>query len=72
MSHFVTGPWSDAVQDIAVFDGTYVSENVFAGDVVDTENRRNLYRVIIGAQGVTLAGRLNGLDNGLKPRILCW
>jgi hypothetical protein len=33
-----------------VFDGTYVSENVFAGEVVHADHRRNLYRVIIGAQ----------------------
>jgi wobble nucleotide-excising tRNase len=65
---FRNGAWSDAFPDIAVFDGTYVSENVFVGDVVDTENRRNLYRVIIGAQGVTLAGRLNDLDNQIRGR----
>ena len=55
---FRNGTWSAAFPEIAVFDGAYVSENVFAGDVVDTEHRRNLYRVIIGMQGVTLAGRL--------------
>ncbi len=53
---------------MAIFDGTYVSENVFAGDVVDTENRRNLYRVIIGAQGVAHAGRLNDLDNQIRTK----
>ena len=49
-----------------MFDGTYVSENVFAGDVVDTENRRNLYRVIIGGQGVALAARVTQLDNEIS------
>jgi hypothetical protein len=34
---FRNGAWSDAFPDIAVFDGTYISENVFVGDVVDTE-----------------------------------
>src|SRR5215831_13995105 len=37
--------WSASFPDLAVFDGTYVRGNVFAGDVVDTEQRRNLYRV---------------------------
>jgi len=51
---FRGGNWSAPFPDIAIFDATYVSENIFAGDLVDTEHRRNLYRVIVGAQGVTL------------------
>src|SRR5260370_30939593 len=54
--------------DIAIFDATYVSENIFAGDLVDTEHRRNLYRVIVGAQGVTLAARVNELDNEIRTK----
>src|SRR5579883_134785 len=65
---FRNGAWSAAFPDMAIFDGTYVSENVFAGDVVDTEHRRNLYRVIIGAAGVALAARLNELDNQIKAK----
>src|ERR1022692_4634726 len=65
---FRNGVWNAAFPDIAVYDGTYVSENVFAGDVVDTGHRRNLYRVIIGAQGVTLAGRLNDLDTLIRDK----
>jgi len=65
---FRGGTWSSAFPDIAVFDGTYVSENVFAGDVVGTDHRRNLYNVIIGAQGVTLAARLNDLENQIKAK----
>lgn len=65
---FRNGAWNAAFPDIAVFDGTYVSENVFAGDLVHTDHRRNLYRVIIGAQGVTLAGRLNNLDEQIRTK----
>src|SRR5690606_15306265 len=46
---FRNGAWTSAYPNIHVFDGTYVRENIFTGDVVDTEHRRNLYRVIIGA-----------------------
>ena len=66
--NFRQGAWSAAFPNIAVFDGIYVSENVFAGDVVDTEHRRNLYRVIIGAQGVTLAARVNDLDAQIRTK----
>jgi len=65
---FRNGSWNVTFPDIAVFDGTYVSENVFAGDVVHTDHRRNLYRVIIGAQGVTLAGQLNNLDEQIRTK----
>jgi wobble nucleotide-excising tRNase len=63
---FRAGAWSVALPEIAVFDSTYVSENVFGGDVVGTEHRRNLYRIIIGAQGVTLATRINELDERIR------
>jgi wobble nucleotide-excising tRNase len=65
---FRNGVWSESFQDMAIFDGTFVTENVFAGDVVETEHRRNLYRVIIGAGGVTWAGRVKELDNQIRDK----
>ena len=65
---FRNGAWSAAFPDIAVFDGTYVSENVFAGDVVHADHRRNLYLVIVGAQGVALAARVNDLDERIRVK----
>lgn len=65
---FRNGAWSSAYPNIHVFDGTYVRENIFAGDVVDTEHRRNLYRVIIGAQGVALAASLDALDAQIRAK----
>jgi wobble nucleotide-excising tRNase len=65
---FRNSAWTSAYPDIAIFDGTYISENVFAGDFVETVHRRNLYRVIIGAQGVTLAARVTELDNQIRAK----
>ena len=65
---FRNGVWTARFPDIAVFDGTYVAENVYAGDAVETEHRRNLYRVIIGAQGVALAGRVTTLDEQIRAK----
>ena len=65
---FRNATWSAAYPNIAVFDGTYVSENVFAGDVVHADHRRNLYLVIIGAQGVTLAARVTELEEQIRGK----
>ena len=61
--------WTTATfPDFAIFDGTYVSQNVFAGDVVGTDHRRNLYRVIVGAQGVVLANSINEFDDKIRAK----
>lgn len=52
---FRKGAWSACAPDFLVFDSAFISDNVHAGDVVDLEQRRNLYRVIVGKEGVGLA-----------------
>jgi wobble nucleotide-excising tRNase len=47
--------WSDTAPKISVFDGVFVAQNVHSGDVVDIAHKRNLYRVIVGREGVGLA-----------------
>jgi wobble nucleotide-excising tRNase len=68
MVTFRRDQWRGAIPRLAIFDSTYVSENVFAGEFVDTEHRRNLYRVIIGAQGVADAARITDLDNQIRNK----
>lgn len=47
--------WNSTYEHIAIFDNDFIAENVHSGDVVDTGHKRNLYRVIIGQAGVSLA-----------------
>ena len=47
--------WSAPHPPLAIFDGTFVAENVHSGEVVEIDHRRNLYRIIIGEEGVRLA-----------------
>ncbi len=65
---FRNGAWSATYPDIAVFDATYISENVYAGDAVDKEQRRSLYSVIIGAPGVAFASRLNEIEKQIREK----
>ena len=47
--------WNTTRPATAIFDGVFVAENVHSGEVVDIEHKRNLYRVIVGDEGVKLA-----------------
>ncbi len=47
--------WNATRPTIAIFDGVFVADNVHSGEVVDIEHKRNLYRVIVGDDGVKLA-----------------
>src|SRR5882757_5068965 len=47
---FRDGAWNMSAPEFLVFDGVFIAENVHAGDVVDLEQRRNLYRVIVGTE----------------------
>lgn len=63
---FKAGSWTQAMPHLAIFDSTFIAENVFSGDTVDLDHRRNLYRVIIGKPGVALAQQVNDLDSQIK------
>ena len=52
---FASGSWSGLNENLAIYDGIFIAENVHSGDFVDTGQRRNLYRVIVGDAGVSLA-----------------
>jgi wobble nucleotide-excising tRNase len=47
--------WSERIEQIAIFDGVFIADNVHSGEVVDIGHKRNLYRVIVGEDGVRLA-----------------
>jgi len=49
--------WNTTKPEISIFDGVFVAENIYSGEVVDIEHKRNLYRVIVGDAGVKLAAQ---------------
>jgi len=63
---FTNNAWSATHPDIAVFDSVFVHDNVYAGDYVDHEHKKNLYRVIVGSQGVKLARSIETLDRQIR------
>ena len=65
---FSDGAWNTTLPDIVIFDATFVSENVFSGDSVGIGHKRNLYRVIVGRDGVTLAKTIESLDDASRTK----
>ncbi len=63
---FRHGKWDTIYPDISIFDSTFIHRNVFAGDYVDHDQKRNLYRVIVGEQGVLLAQAVDDLDGKIR------
>jgi len=63
---FGNNAWSATHPDIAIFDSVFIHDNVFAGDYVEHDHKKNLYRVIVGAQGVQLAKQIEDLDGKIR------
>jgi wobble nucleotide-excising tRNase len=75
--------WSSPYSALAIFDGVFVAENVHSGEVVEIDHRRNLYRVMIGENGIRLAeedtrlaaqsrektGEITGAARAIQPHI---
>jgi wobble nucleotide-excising tRNase len=59
---FSNNKWKNGGTALHIFDGAFVTTNVHAGEEVNTDHRRSIYRVILGAKGVQLAEEVDGLD----------
>lgn len=58
---FQNGSWSNPANNLAIFDDSFVDENVHSGLVVEAGHRQRLHELIIGAQGITLNNTLSQL-----------
>lgn len=55
---FKNGAWNTKGAPIEVFDTTFITDNVYAGELIDLTHDRGLFSVIIGVDGVRLAKHL--------------
>ncbi len=65
---FENGAWSVKSAPIEVFDTTFITDNVYAGELVELTHDRGLFSIIIGAAGVRLGKRLECLNQLAKSR----
>lgn len=59
---FSKGAWSTTETRLEIFDSTFVNDNVFTGEHVGSEHRKNLYEVVVGAAAVQLVKEIDELD----------
>jgi len=59
--------WNKTYKTIQIFDMPFIQENILAHEIVH-EHRKNIHRIIIGAQGVKLAQELTALKESEKTR----
>lgn len=60
------GAWTATLPEIAIFDSEFVHQNIYSGDHIARDHRRNSYRIIIGEQGVQLAQQIEQFDADIR------
>ncbi len=65
---FRNGAWSPSRLNLRIFDAQYVAENVYSGDAIGSDQRRNLCRTILGRQGVQLAQQYDAIDEQINAK----
>lgn len=59
--------WERPFPNIQIFDAPFIHANILAQEI-EHEHKKNIHKIIIGAQGIKLAEELAGLKNREKDR----
>ena len=65
---YSNGGWDSRQPDIAIFDSTFIAENVYSGDLIDIDQLRNLHKVIVGSGGVEIMNRIEALVRMIREK----
>ncbi len=63
---FQNDAWSLHIPYFEIFDSRFIQENIYVGSQVDIENKRALYKFVVGTTGVGLAHELDAIDNAIR------
>ncbi len=63
---FKNAAWASNYLPLEIFDAAFVAENVYSGDLISHDHKKNLCRVVIGAEGVLLAKKFDELDGQVR------
>ena len=59
---FANGAWDQPARKFLLFDASFIHQNVHSGEQVTHAHKKNLYQIIVGDTGVTLADAVINLD----------
>lgn len=61
-AQFTDGVWAGPRSPIAIYDTTFINDNVCSGDMVSAEHLKKQFGLVVGEKGVRLVRRLVELD----------
>lgn len=61
-TQFADGAWTGPRPRIAIYDTTFINDNVCSGDMVSAEHLKKQFGLVVGEKGVQLVRRLVDLD----------
>lgn len=63
---FSDGAWNRTLPHLALFDDVFVDANIYSGLAVDARHRQNLHELVLGARGVALSRRIQGIVDRIE------
>ena len=64
--NFKDGLWDAPGPRVAIYDSTFIDDNIHSGHTVEREHRKNLYGVIVGEEGIALAKKVDDYDSQIR------
>lgn len=65
-TYLFDGRWNRAYPNITIFNQDYINENIYLGDAITPENRRNQFNIIVGKDNITINLELNKVTKELR------
>jgi len=65
---FGANGWTSTCPSMAIFDAAFVTQNIYSGDDIRHEHRRNLHRFALGEDAVRLATRLDEIAEEIRTK----
>lgn len=63
LCRYDNGKWNKINHDIEVFDSYFVADNVYSGMEISADNRKALYKFVVGDTGIEIARKINRLKS---------
>lgn len=58
--------WNASFPLIEIFDPYFINENIYTGDMIAHQHKRNLHSFAIGKEGVQLSNKIDKLDDKIR------